>query len=351
MSFLLRTGFVLCLGLAACKAVDVVGDTPIVCDQDDWALCEGFDGSGRAPFEPALYGIDFHVHSAATLTGISCETSGDCTPYVEDGALFLNSEDSGYGMAVMRMERPFDFSGREGRIHYRSDLKGQPRMLQVMYLSPTLSNTLPDLRISEAIDAGPALSVTYYGGNGQPFAVIRWQDGAPAQTLLVQGDLGITRGNLYDVDIFVTRASARVLIDGESVFDAALDDLGFDRGYVYFAQVANDPAKDGFVGDEVNRIIWDELAFDGPLLPRNSLTPADKQDVLFRAWDAAACTVRGVSAQGPFTPPVLLFDTWRVRLDREAPEVLVSDISCTRYEMVTPHSGDALIGDIHVVTQ
>ena len=351
MSHFPRFGLVFCLGFAACKVVDVVGDSPALCDQESWAQCATFDGIDRAPFDPAQYGIDYSVHSHSTITGIGCETSGDCTPYVEDGVLSLNSEDAGYGMDVLRFQRPFDFAGREGHIHFRSDLKGQPRILQVVHVSPMISNTLPDLRNAIAVNTSPAFTVTYFGGVGQPFAIQTWRDGAQAELLLYQGDLGITAGAMYDVDIHVSRTSVRLLVDGELLVDEPLDDLGFDRGYVYVAQVSNDPAKDGIIGADANRLRWDDFAFDGPVLPRNALTPLDKQDVLFRAWDAASCTVRGVAAAGPSSPPFTMYNTWLVQLDRDAPEVLAGEIVCARIDQVGPPFDQALVGDVRVVRQ
>ncbi len=344
---------VLLIGLAACKVVDVVGNTNDgpSCEQEEWAQCAEFDGTGRTPFDPATYEMTFQAHSHVWLTGIGCETSGDCTAYVDDGVLSLNAEDAGYGMDVLRLERPFDFAGREGHIHFRSDLRGQPRILQVVHVSPELSNTLPDLRNNVAVNAGPALTVTYFGGVGQPFLVFIWRDGAVVQVLDYSGDLGLVAGNLYDVDIFIARDHTRILVDGATTLDEAHEDIGFDRAYVYIGQVSNDPVKDGIVGDAANRLLWDDIGFDGPRLPRNGLTPIDKQDVLFRAWDALGCSVRGVTAVGQTEPIFILYDTWRVQLDASEPAVEVGEITCTRGNGVGTFMDQDLIGDIQVVRQ
>lgn len=355
MSLLVRTALVLCFGLFACKVVDVVGEGPILCEQMSWAQCEDFDDtSDRAPFVAASYDIALHVHSHVTLTGVDCATSGDCTPYLQDGTLSLNPEDAGYGMDVLRFERPFDFAEREGHIHYRSDLKGHPRMHQTVHVSPMISNTLPDLRANDAVNESLALTVDFIGGDGiQPFSVISWKDGEPQQVVYADGPLELTPGELHDIDVYVSRTRTRLLLDGASVLDEALEDIGFDRGYVYFGQIANDPVKEGYSGDAANRFLWDDLAFDGPLLPRNSLTPADQQDVLFRAWNATACSVRGLAADGPVLPLAFdyVYNTWHVQLDGDEPPVGVSDISCSQTDTVEPPESQAAIGDIEIFTQ
>ena len=47
-----------------------------------------------------------------------------------------------------------------------------------------------------------------------------------------------------------------------------------------------------------NTFHWDNVAFDGPTLAVNSLTPAGSEDVVFNVWSAASCNVKGVAAQG-----------------------------------------------------
>jgi hypothetical protein len=96
--------------------------------------------------------------------------------------------------------------------------------------------------------------------------------------------------------------------------------------------------------------MWDNLAFDGPSLARNSLTPADKQDVFFRAWNKSSCTVRGMPADGPINPSNnVIFDTWHIRLDASAAPVTLSDINCVGNSGIATLTGDAPIGDIEVV--
>jgi len=308
------------------------------------------------------------------MTGTLCEHTKeegkDCNPYVQSGALMLNPEDSGFGMNVLRIEQPFDFAGREGHIHYTSDMRGHLRMHQSVHVGPAISNSMPDLRfvnVLEALNAGSAIDIDFVGDGGEPFNITLWQNGqnlTPGNPLFhAYGPFStyasplsnFIKGNVHDVDIYLARAHLRVKVDGVEVFNQVIPDLGFDRGYVYFAQLAYNPAKDGYVGDAANRFMWDNLAFDGPSLPKNSLTPADKQDILFRAFNKASCTVRGVPADGPIFPrvnpsnlPANIFDTWHVQLPLTDPPVTVSDIQCVSLGG-TPSLGQADIGNIEIV--
>ena len=326
-----------------------------------WAWCEDFDGQGvdsPAAFDPATSLIDYHQHSHVTIGHVTCESTlvdgADCAPYVQGGSLFLNAEDSGFGMDVLRVEQPFDFEGREGRIHYRSNMKGHGRMHQAVHISPATSNTLPDLRdLDPAADMGPSISITFVGDGGWPFGIVLWNQGEVVEEHHVNGPLGIelnSGADLFDVDLYLSRTHLRVHLDGQEVFSEDIADLGFDLGYVYFSQLAYNPVKDGYEGEVANRFLWDDLAFDGPSLARNSLTPPGKQDVLFRAWNMASCTVRGVVAEGPPNPEesFYLVHTWHARLDDTGSPVTLSDIQCNALDDFP--APEAAIADIEIVT-
>ncbi len=304
----------------------------------NWGWCEDFDGQGMggpASFNPAASAIDLHIHSHMTMTGTMCETSGDCTPYVQGGSLFLNAEDGGFAMDVARVEQPFDFAGREGRVHYRSSMQGHARMHQNLHITPVISNTVADLRAFDKPRDGDALDIDFVGDGGQPFTVGVWRNGALAYVAYGNGPAGITPGVQHDIDVYVSINHLSVSVDGEEVFDStnrpALDGspfpgVGFTRGYVYFTQLAYNPCKDGFCGDAANTFLWDNLAFDGPSLPRNSLTPVGKKEVLFRAWNMARCSVKGIPADGPQTVGWYI-DTWHVQVDANT-QVSMNDITC-----------------------
>jgi hypothetical protein len=322
-----------------------------------WAWCEDFDGQGAggpAAFDPASSNIHYHAHSHMLMTQTTCDSSGDCAPFVQGGSLFLNAEDEGFGMAVLRIEQPFDFAGREGHIHFRSDMKGHPRMHQAVHIGPMISNTLPDLRVIElGVNTAPAISIDFVGDGGAPFSVTQWRNGDVVYHETAQGPFGIVSGDQHDIDVYVSRTSIRVTLDGATIYeDDQLEDLGFDRGYVHFSQLAYNPVKDGYAGDNANTFMWDNLAFDGPSLGKNSMTPSDQQDVLFRAWSKATCTVRGIAAEGPVAPlEKTIFDTWRVRLPADAPPVTVDEIQCTEAADWQPQDNQAHVGDIEVVRQ
>jgi hypothetical protein len=327
------------------------------CDEGgvSWAWCEDFDGQGmsaRAQFIPANSDIQFRSQSHGRMNGTECETSGDCTPYVQGGSLFLNAEDVGFGMNILRVEKPFSFAnGREGRIHYRSNLKGGSRHNQTIHITPTITSTMPDTRDYEpAGNMSPAISIVFAGDGGWPFAVLTWKNGHVDQIQYSNGPHGITPGTLYDVDIYVLPTRIRIALDGKQIASIPLQNIGFDTGYVMFTQNAYNPPKDGNSGDAANRFLWDNLAFDGPSLAPNSLTPANKQDVLFRTWGKATCSVRGQPADGPpDTTAFNGFDTWHVQFDASAPPVTLDEISCTLAVTVGPPKGGATIGDIQTI--
>jgi hypothetical protein len=321
-----------------------------------WAWCEDFDGQGvsaKAAFVPANSGIAYQAHSHVTLTGTTCDTSGNCAPYMQGGSLFLNAEDSGFGMNVLRVKQPFDFSGRTGHIHYRSNMKGHPRMHESVQIGPAVTNSMPDLRTIElAVNASPAISIDYVGDGGTPFLITTWKNGVYSRIVEVDGPLGIVPGNQYDIDIYISRTNVRLLLNGTQIANEPIPDIGFDVGYVYFAQLAYNPGKDGFLGESGNRFLWDNLAFDGQSLRANSLTPADKQDVLFRAFNKSSCKVRGLATDGPINANERwIYETWHARIGALDPPVTRSDITCTANTSDATPNGEADIGDIQAVKQ
>jgi hypothetical protein len=202
----------------------------------------------------------------------------------------------------------------------------------------------------EALNSATAIDINYIGDGGWPFEITVWRNGQKAEQYHANGPLGIVRGHQYDVDVYLSRTRLRILLDGNQVHDQPLPDLGFDRGYVSFAQLAYNPVKDGYPGQAGNRFLWDNLSFDGPSLPKNSLTPADKQDVLFRAFNKSSCTVRGLAADGPINPSNnWIFDTWHVRLDVNAAPVTLGDIQCVARTNDSAPFNNPAIGDIEVI--
>jgi len=331
----------------------------------NWAFCEDFDGqgtNGKASVNFANLGLHFHEHSAMTFLKTTCDSTkaegSNCSPYAQNGSLFLNSEDSGFGLNVLRVERPFDFTNREGRIHFRAQMKGHTRMKQTIHISPVSNNTLPDLRFPEFnINLAPALTIQFQGDGGWPFEIMTFKNGAVNKMEHVDGPMtnrGITnfnRENSYDIDIYVSRSRVRIVMAGVEIFNKAMT-VEFEVGYVYFGQLAYNPVKDDSpglrtVGEMGNRFLWDNLAFDGPVLQKNGLTPADKKVILFRAYMKGSCTVRGAQAEVPFV--FQGYDTWRIEVDRSVP-VGIGDIRCnSRVDYGLPQGETVDIGDIEVI--
>lgn len=310
-----------------------------------WAYCEDFDGlgmSGRETYPaPSLTKLEFHAHSHMSVRGVTCETSGDCSPYLLGGSAFINSEDSGFGVSVTRLKQPFDFTARTGHLRFTADLKGHPRMQLAVQLSAQPTNTMPDLRDPSlgAMDKAPALTVIFQGEGGWPFSILAWKDGNSTFVDHGNGPLGIDFSGLHVFDLYVTRTTLVLELDGIQRVNTTFADLGFDKAYVHLTQVSYNPVKDGFAGDAKNRFQWDNIAFDGPALALNALTPAGQQEVLFRAYSTTGCRVRGVVADGPHNLLWGAWHTWHVRLNDTTP-VTASDIVCDPVSDSPYYAGD-----------
>ena len=200
-----------------------------------------------------------------------------------------------------------------------------------VHISPLASNSMIDVRgsarVGDGLGESSAVNVTFRGDGLLPFGVATFKDGRRVSVVDQQGRLGITPGQLYDVDIYIRRNHVRITIDGRQVYSRPVGDIGFDRGYVYFAQLAYNPVKDGYVGSAANTFRWDNIAFDGPVLAPYSLVPEGQQDVMFRVFDGSQCTVRGVPAIGP-SVPVHFWWTWYARVPRSGPPISAADIDC-----------------------
>jgi hypothetical protein len=157
----------------------------------------------------------------------------------------------------------------------------------------------------------------------------------------------------------------KIVIDGKTPLDQDMPDLGFDRAYLYLQQTSYNPCKDGTTGqmamvwpskpldqcqDAAHIVHWDNIAFDGPTLPTNALTPTGSEDVVFNVWDIASpvpgsCTVKGVPASPPPGSTNSGHLTFVARLPAGTP-VARADISCVASGF--PPDGDQ-VNDIEVV--
>lgn len=240
-------------------------------------------------------------------------------------------EDSQFGIGVLRQLRPFDFAGREGHIQFDVDLKTSARRYVRLMLSPALTKTLVDDRQDLARPC-PALDIWFINGR---VSGNRYGGAGEECTGSVYGNQFFPfsptytgKDNVRDtVDVYVTRTSVRVLISGTTYIDAAVQDLGFDRAYVYLAQVSYNPCKDDECAENLQTFHWDNVAWDGPVLPNNSLTPAGSQDVVFNVYGAASCTVKGVPATRVGPMQTFAWQTWSARMPVQP--VTEADVQCS----------------------
>ena len=343
---------------------DAGGDTPIIdpifpadgfCGEPgaSWAFCEDFDGRGAGgptPIDLAGTALDYSLFDHGRIEGVSCEVSGDCAPYFQGGAMLTNAEDSGFGWSAIRLTQPFDFAGREGHIRFTSNLNFTARMNLGVILSPLATNAMPDNRRFAdegtpgdgpkigALNRAPALAIksfrTWDGGAREVADVQLWNRGDEIQYLGVEGEhvIGPDRTLTHEVDVYVTRTHIRMLVDGATILDRDMVDVGFDRAYVYLAALSYNAMKEDLTPKtrEANTALWDNIAFDGLSLAPNSLTPDGYQDVVFRAHAVSGCTVKGVAAEGPFNSFYQnLWAGWTARVPLDAGTITAADITCS----------------------
>jgi hypothetical protein len=244
-------------------------------------------------------------------------------------------EDGQFGMVVMRQQHPFDFAGRTGHIHFDVDLKTMERRYPRLVLSPDLTKMAIDDRNNVPTTA-QSLEVWFRNGtfqvneskNGQLVAEYPACNGCGARYY--------GQDNTRDsVDVYVSRTHIRIDVNGQTQVDTDIADTGFDRAYVYLDHLNYNSCKAYYIEGYAtlaecqiagNTFHWDNIAFDGPTLPVNSLTPAGSEDVVFNAWAAASCTVKGVAAQGNGDDYV--WGSWVARLPAGTP-VSASDVICS----------------------
>lgn len=244
-------------------------------------------------------------------------------------------EDGQFGMVVMREQRPFDFAGRTGHIHFDVDLKTLERRYVRLTLSPNLTKIGVDDRNSLP-QAAQAFDLWFRNGTFQG----KLSQGG-VLTDLFPGCNGCGaryygQDNVRDhVDVYVSRTHVKVTVNGATQVDQDVQDLGFDRAYVYLQHVNYNSCKAYAVEHYAtvaecqlagNTFHWDDVAFDGPTLPVNGLTPVGSEDVVFNVWSAASCSVKGVAAVGSGRDYV--WQTWVARLPAGT-AVSPSDVVCT----------------------
>lgn len=308
------------------------GEPRYFCDTWTGGFCDDFrdkgSGTTRVPFPAAG---DPYTFDAFNTTYTFPETEG---PAPADGlrALSFNEhfmtviEDGQFGLGVTRLHQPFDFAGREGRISFDVDLKTSARRYVRLTVSPELTKVLTDDRAKQYRRPENGFDLWFVNGrfygsvikNGSevdsffPYTSYRGQD------------------NVRDtVDVYTSRNRIRVVVNGTEMINESVTDLGFDRAYVYLTQASYNPCKDGECAENLQMFHWDNVAFDGPVLPKNSLTPAGSRDVLFNAYHAESCRVKGVTADPVGNGWTGSRVTFRVRLPDDGTPLGIGDINCT----------------------
>ena len=234
-------------------------------------------------------------------------------------------EDGQFGMAVMRLHQPFDFANREGHFRFDTDLKTSARRYVRFILSPELTKAVVDDRQQQI--RVPQDEFALWFVNGRVNATVT-RNGAVVSELVSAGTyFGVD--NVRDkIDIYLTRTHVRVTINGVEYLNSNIADVGFDRAYPYLAQVSYNPCKTYECANNLQLFHWDNIAFDGPVLPDNSLTPAGSQDVMFNVYSATACAVKGYAARPTGDLTDYRWQTWVARVPANI-TVTPVDVTCS----------------------
>lgn len=334
------------------------GEPRYFCDNWSGGFCDDFRDKGSGATHVAFPAPgDPYSFDAFNTTYPFAQTEG---PAPADGLRAFSAnehfmtviEDGQFGLGVLRLRQPFDFSGREGHLHFDVDLKTGARRYVRLLISPDLTKVTTDDRRQVARRPGDAFDLWFVNGT---FDAQVSRDGA----LIWEQEPGRYYGqdDVRDhVDVYISRGHVRVLVNGTSYLDSAMPDLGFERAYMYLAQASYNPCK-GFESfglthfecePAAQMFHWDNLAFDGPALAQNSLTPAGSRDVVFDAFHATSCTVKGAAAAPVGPEPDVSRVTWRVRLPADGSSVSPPDVVC-QYALTKDDS--AVITGFEIVEQ
>ncbi len=300
---------------------------------DTWAggFCDDFRGKASGAAHVAFpQGGDPYSYDALGSSQTGYETSG-----ATDGGLRAFSanehfmtvvDDETFGMGVLRVRQPFDFAGRTGHIHFDADLKTSARRYIRLMLSPDITKTVTDDREPNVTKPETALDIWLYNGT---FVGHVTRGGSRAGGFSVDWPRHYGTDDVRDaIDVYVSRNHVRVLVNGVTYVDTGIADLGFDRAYVYLSQVSYNPCKDGECSQNLQVWHWDNIAFDGPWLPINGLTPRGTRMVAFNAFSALNCSVRGVAAASTGALSWGRWVTWVAALPSDGSPVGPGDVSC-----------------------
>lgn len=293
-----------------------------------WAFCDDYRSLGNTPFEAPF-------PSAINAVTLDCLDTGTPSylPSMLGGTLpfpcafsryahFMQRvESGGFGVSLLRFHQPVDLTA-ERHIHLDMDLKmDNTRNYTRIGLSPDLTKRDADDRGGQAY---PRSFIQLWFQNGDVKGSIcrqgacegdsyPWGD-AFSSTWMANPPTGdnIRR----DIDIYVSQTSIRVYIEGVLRVNDTFAPLGFDAAYLYLSAVSYNPCKNGQCSFAAQTFHWDNVAWDGPTLAPNSLTPAGYRDVVFNAYGAASCAVNTIPAVAQTNGPVQgwTWTTWVARI-------------------------------------
>jgi hypothetical protein len=326
------------------------GEPRYFCDTWSGGFCDDFrDKASGATHVAFPAGGDPYSFDAFSTTYPQYETEG---PAPADGLRAFSAnehfmtviQDGQFGLGVLRLKQPFDFTGREGHVHFDADLKTGARRYVRFALSPDLTKVMTDDRSKQNRRPDNAFDLWFVNGRFYGSVV---QGGEEVDSFFPSTTYFGTDDVRDHIDIYVTRTHVRVLVNGEQLISESVSDLGFSTAYVYLSQASYNPCKDGECDENLQMFHWDNIAFDGPALALNSLTPAGFQDVLFNAYRAESCTVADVPAEPVGEGNEAGRVTWRARLSVST-VVGVGDVVCD-YNFV--QDGSDRIGGFEIVRQ
>lgn len=312
------------------------GEPRFFCDAGGWAFCDDYRDI-FCPVKCAFPAGGRRISVDALSTSrVDYGTSG----YTQAGMNFFGNDqehfhsivdDESFGVAIMRFQQPFDFAGRTGRIHFDVDLKTSNRRYIRMTLSPELTKRGVDDRGGELY---PKRALDLWFKNGGIIAMTYSPNGPQNINDLADAEntsepyIGVD--NVRDhVEVYVSRSRIRVVVNGTQAMDQGIADLGFDQAYLYLQQASYNPCKDGECDPKQQTFHWDNVAFDGPVLANNGLTPAGYRDIVFNVYGAAACSVKGIAADNAGAVLGYAWSTWRARLPDDGSPVGPGDVACS----------------------
>ena len=198
---------------------------------------------------------------------------------VEDSELVIESGEQNYGDSMARIDQPFDWAGRTGTLSFDTDLyqpKGAASGLSGGWTRLVVSS-LPYSVVSYVGDnsagQGPAdgFDLQFNSTSGCPTLRV-WREGivSTASTPDAAGctsSTAVKQGVMNHVAVSVSATTVAVALDGKQISRFNLSaPLPLTRGFVYLG--AHNHATMKYENNPTRIERWDNVTFDGPVLPR-----------------------------------------------------------------------------------